>query len=153
MAKTFYVFICLHSLENVSSPLWGHALTFLAVFPTSSSGIFPAPLFGVMRLRIFWIFQVGISPSHLACLVWFKRTGREFRARASTKALLHIPNQGPGPQVLAFCLRTLQLWVSRAVETSMVVRNGETGFYNRFCLARLNGFIGNGRGLICCRWK
>lgn len=39
------VLICLRSLENVSSPLWGHALTqtdtFLAVFPTSSSGIFP----------------------------------------------------------------------------------------------------------------
>lgn len=38
------VSICLHSLEDVSSPLRGHALTptdtFLAAFPTSSSGIF-----------------------------------------------------------------------------------------------------------------
>lgn len=81
------------------SPRWGHALTrtntFLDIFPTSSSGMFLIPLFS-------GFFKVGVPPTSLVCLVWFKRTGREFRVRASSQALLHVSDTGPGPQVLAF---------------------------------------------------
>lgn len=60
--------------------------------------------------------------------------------------------QGQAPQVLAFCLRPLQLWICCAfngqlVETVMVVGKGKTGCENRFYLARLNGFTGKGRSM------
>lgn len=59
------------------SPRWGHALTrtntFLDIFPTSSSGMFLIPLFGMMKLCFLDFSKWGFPP--LLWFVWFGLRG------------------------------------------------------------------------------